>query len=167
MDRLENLVGAWALTVSDELSELTASDRSALTTLLAHPDRTVRWLADVLRMTDAGATRLVARLDGRGLVQRTRGEDGRERRVRLTPLGRRTASAVLTERESALARALSPLDDGERADLERLLDKLVGASGDSRLSALRTCRLCDRGACAPEARTCPLEHTVRAGDPHL
>ena len=60
MARLENLLGAAALTVTD-LRPLSAR-RGALLTLLTHPGRPVAWLGDVLALTSSGATRLVSRL---------------------------------------------------------------------------------------------------------
>ncbi|MFP5019319.1 MarR family winged helix-turn-helix transcriptional regulator [Pseudonocardia phyllosphaerae] len=166
MARLENLLGAYALSVTDELLGPGGTDRAALVTLLAHPGRTVSWLADVLGLTGSGATRLVTRLEREGLVARTAGADTRERRVRLTVPGRERAHAVLDERADSLAARTTRLSSTQRRDLENLLGVLVGEAADTRLPALRTCRLCDRGACTSDGRECPLEHTVDPADPH-
>jgi DNA-binding MarR family transcriptional regulator len=167
MSRLENLLGAQALALSDRLADAgggavtsSASERAALVTLYAHPDEPVSWLGGVLRLTSSGVTRLVDRLVAAGWVTRTAGEDARSRRVRLTRTGRARARAVLEARRAAMADVLDVLSDGDRAELERLLDVLVGRLAATRQPALRVCRLCDRAACASDGHACPLEHTT-------
>lgn len=163
MPRLENLLATQALAVVDRMSPDAPSEPAALVTLLAHPGRGVGWLADVLGLTDSGGTRLVERLVADGLLHRRAGADARSRVLRLTPRGERRARQVLAEREREVARVLSPLTPAERQTLERLLAKVVAALADNRPEALRTCRMCDRDACAAGARQCPLEHTVPPG----
>ncbi|ALG10548.1 MarR family winged helix-turn-helix transcriptional regulator [Kibdelosporangium phytohabitans] len=173
MSRLENLLGAQSLALADHLMEadidgaaMPGSERAALVTLLAHPDRSVRWLGDVLGLTSSGGTRLVDRLVAAGLVTRTAGEDARSRQVRLTRSGRLRARKVLKSRQAVLAAAVGALSAQERDQLESLLDKMVSGLAETRLPALRVCRLCDRDACAPQDRQCPLQHTVIEGDPY-
>lgn len=69
MGRLENLLGAQALALSDPLDAAgsgavarSASECAALVTLLAHPDESVSWLGGVLGLTSSGITRLVDRM---------------------------------------------------------------------------------------------------------
>jgi DNA-binding MarR family transcriptional regulator len=168
VDRLTNLLGAQALAVSDLLlgaergSRETVSERAALVTLLAHPDRPVSWLGAVLGLTSSGVTRLVDRLVVAGWVSRTPGADARSRRLALTVEGRDRAEAVLRARRAALSEVLAPLSAPDRAELERLLQMLVGSLADARPRALQVCRLCDRTACASGAAECPLEHAVAA-----
>ncbi len=171
MGRLENLLGAQALALSDRLgvagSEAvarSASECAALVTLLTHPDESVSWLGGVLGLTSSGITRLVDRLVDAGWVTRTVGADARSRHLSLTRAGRRGANAVLDARDRAMADALGALSDRDRGELERLLGVLVDRLADNRLPALQVCRLCDRTACASEGPGCPLEHTVPAGD---
>jgi DNA-binding MarR family transcriptional regulator len=164
MGRLENLLGAWALTVADRLDEvgreagLSATDQAAVVTLLAHPDHTVSWLGDVLALTSSGATRLVDRLAKAGWVVRSAGEDTRQRHVRLTEDGVEIAQRVSRSRAATLAECLAPLDARARGQLERSLERMVGASTVSLLPAMRTCRLCDRSACRSGGRDCPRDH---------
>jgi DNA-binding MarR family transcriptional regulator len=169
MARLENLLGAQALALSDRLDAAgsatvarTASECAALVTLLAHPDVSVSWLAGVLKLTSSGITRLVARLVDAGWVTRTAGVDARSRQLRLTRAGRDRANAVLDARRAAMADALEALSETDRDELERLLGVLVGRLAQKELPALRVCRLCDRTACASDGRACPLEHTTHA-----
>ena len=173
MSRLENLLGAFSLTVADRLVDqtnthgLSASDHASLVTLLAHPDRPVSWLGDVLGLSSSGATRLVDRLVGAGLVTRVAASDSRERRLRLTAAGRRRAATAVRERNETLASSLEVLTAAERRELERLLDRLVSSLATARQPALHTCRLCDREACNSGGRACPLQHTVPEGDAHV
>lgn len=163
MPRLENLLGVQALAVVDRITAEAPSEQAALVTLMAHPGRGVGWLADVLGLTDSGGTRLVERLVAEGLLHRRPGVDARSRVLILTAQGESRARQVLAEREQEVASVLAPLSVAERRTLERLLAKVVSALADDRPSALRTCRMCDRDACAAGARNCPLEHTVPPG----
>jgi DNA-binding MarR family transcriptional regulator len=167
MARLENLLGAQALALSDRLDAAgreavarSASECAALVSLLAHPDEPVSWLAGVLELTSSGITRLVDRLVDAGWVTRTAGVDARSRRLRLTRTGRNRANAVLHARRAAMADVLDELSETDREELERLLGLLVGRLAQKKLPALRVCRLCDRRECASAGRACPLEHTV-------
>ncbi len=172
MSRLENLVGAFSLTVADRLVDetntrgLSASDHAALVTLLAHPDRTVSWLGEVLGLSSSGATRLVDRLVGAGLATRTAASDSRERRLRLTAAGRRRAATAVRARHQTLASSIEVLTAAERDQLEHLLDRLVSDLTTARQPALTTCRLCDRDACTSGGRECPLQHTAPGENPH-
>lgn len=174
MARLENLLGAQALALTDRLlaadvgggSGIAPSERTALVTLLAHPDRTASWLGDVLELTSSGTTRLVDRLVAAGWVTRLAGSDARQRPLHLTAAGRSRARAVLKGRQQVLADALRGLSDRDRTDLTRVLERLVAELAATRLTALRVCRLCDRGVCASERKLCPLEHTVDAEAAH-
>lgn len=172
MSRLENLLGAQALTLGDRIlaadpgsaGALAGSERAALVTLLAHPDELVSWLGGVLGLTSSGVTRLVDRLVTAGWVTRTPGPDARGRKLRLTAAGKRRARAVLRARQRVLTDALDGLSERERIDLERLLDRMVSGLASTRRPALRVCRMCDRSACSADGQQCPLQHTV-ADDP--
>ncbi|MBJ8347208.1 MarR family winged helix-turn-helix transcriptional regulator [Antrihabitans sp. YC2-6] len=170
MSRLENLLGAQALAVTDRLLaadgdegvDLSASGRAALVTLLAHPDHAVSWLGGVLGLSSSGVTRLVDRLVAADLVTRTAGADARSRRIRLTEKGIGRAEVILRARRAAIADVLGSFSDRDRGEFERLLGQLVGALAETRMPALQVCRLCDRSACASGGAECPLAHTVPA-----
>ena len=128
MARVENLLGALSITMADRFRDvgaayrMSASEQASLVTLLAHPDRPVSWLGEVLGLTSSGVTRLVDRLVARGWVTRTPGTDARHRRLRLTSSGTKRARSLNRDREAVLADAVAGLTDADRADLERLLD---------------------------------------------
>jgi DNA-binding MarR family transcriptional regulator len=168
MARVENLLGALSLTMADRLRGvgaghgMSASEQASVVTLHAHPDRPVSWLGEVLGLTSSGVTRLVDRLVDRGWVTRSPGSDARQRRLRLTASGTKRARALLREREAMLADAIAPLTGAERADLETLLDRMVGALAVELMPTMHTCRLCDRTACRSGGEACPLDHTLAA-----
>jgi len=168
MDRLANLLGAQALALTDRIhtagprsvTEMAASERAVLVTLLAHPDQSVSWLGGVLDISSSGITRVLDRLVAAGWVTRDKGLDARSRQVRLTRAGQRHARAILRARRAALSSALDRLSPDDRGELERLLTLVVGGLAETREPAIRLCRLCDRAACASAGRACPLQHTV-------
>ena len=162
MARLENLLGAFALALTDRLLSAapaapgSASERAALVTLHAHADRPVSWLGQVLGLTSSGVTRLVDRLVTGGWVTRAPGSDARSRQLTLSAAGQDQARAVLRARAEAVADAVRGLSEADRAELERLLGLVVRGLAADPSEALRVCRLCDRGACASGGLGCPL-----------
>jgi DNA-binding MarR family transcriptional regulator len=161
--RLENLLGAFALALTDRLLDAgpasagSASERAALVTLHAHAERPVSWLGQVLGLTSSGGTRLVDRLVARGWVTRAPGgRDARSRQLTLSAAGRDQARAVLYARAEAMAGAVRGLSEADRAEFERLLGLVVRGLAADVSEALRVCRLCDRGACASGGSGCPL-----------
>lgn len=169
MDRLNNLLGAQALALTDRLQGAgdglgPPTERAALVTLLAHDRCSVSWLGQVVELTSSGTTRLVSRLSAAGWVTSTPGDDARSRQLSLTATGRRRADRVLAARRDAMADVVAGLTTRDRAQLERLLDLVVGGLADQHPAALRVCRLCDRNACSSGRPGCPLAHTSPKGD---
>jgi DNA-binding MarR family transcriptional regulator len=96
--------------------------------LLARRDRTMRQMAERLRIDPSSATRAVQRLVADGLAERFAApEDGRIVMVRISELGRDRHAEVATRRAFALAHLLSEFTPEERADLAGLLDRFVDA----------------------------------------
>ena len=87
---------------------------------------TMSALADQLGVTSGGATRLVDRVAADGLVERRAcSNDRRVHHVRLTEAGRARLEAAVELHRADLARELGGrLDDDERRELDRLLDRL-------------------------------------------
>jgi len=172
MDRLGNLVGAYSLAIADRVAPdvpgrrlAGSSTAAALVTLLAHPGRSVGWLAEVLGLTSSGTTRLLDRLIAVGLVRHGQSNDIRYRSLHLTDVGRRHAEQALRHRESEIQRSLVGLTQAERQTLEGLLAKLVEGLAGDQASGWRVCRLCDRKACLGPPGRCPLDHRVDHGAP--
>jgi DNA-binding MarR family transcriptional regulator len=81
-------------------------------------------LARVLACDASNVSQIVARLEARGLVDRTvDGDDRRVKLVAITPAGRRTYRRVRAHFGYARD-ALGRLDEHERRELHRLLEKM-------------------------------------------
>ena len=164
MERLTNLVGAFALAVADRVAAATEAACGAggaaaavLVYLSRHPETSVSDLAAVVGVGGSGGVRLVDRLAAQGLVTRVPSPtDRRTVLLRLTETGTETARRVLHAREEAVRQTVEALGEDQRSALEHLLPDLVTALPSSRTEVLRTCRLCDVAACR-QAPGCPLD----------
>jgi DNA-binding MarR family transcriptional regulator len=88
-------------------------------------------LARVLACDASNVSQIVSRLEARGLVERTVGSDDRRvKLVRMTPAGRRAYARVRARFEYARD-ALGHLDEDERRELRRLLEKMAGSSNET------------------------------------
>ena len=113
--------------------ELSPSQTTALATIDRHGPLTPSELALRERIQRPTVTRIVARLEEAGLVQRTRDpQDGRSSLVALTPAGRALLARGRTRKDAYLARRLRELDGEERATLQRaaaILERLLEEEG--------------------------------------
>jgi DNA-binding MarR family transcriptional regulator len=113
--------------------ELSPSQTTALATIDRHGPLTPSELAVRERIQRPTVTRIVARLEEAGLVQRTRDpQDGRSSLVALTPAGRELLARGRTRKDAYLARRLRELDAEERATLQRaaaILERLLEQEG--------------------------------------
>jgi MarR family transcriptional repressor of emrRAB len=166
-DRLAQLLGVLSLNAADRFRAGVdgtlgrgGAHAGALVHLDAYPGDSVQQLADVLGVSHPAAVKLADRLGADGLLERRPGRDNRTLALHLTPKGRAAAAQVLLDRAAELDRILAVLDREERARLEPLLEKLVGALAGDRDTALTVCRLCDRSSCCGARAGCPLEHTA-------
>jgi DNA-binding MarR family transcriptional regulator len=109
--------------------ELTPSQAAALATIDRHGPLTPSELATRERIQRPTATRLIARLEAAGLVDRTRDpDDGRSCVVGLAPSGREHLARVRTRKDAYLSRRLRELDAEDRATLDRaaaVLERLL------------------------------------------
>ena len=113
--------------------ELSPSRSAALATIDRHGPLTPSELAGRERIQRPTATRLIARLEETGLVDRT--QDPTDRRsfvVALTPAARDLLARVRTRKDAYLARRLRDLDADERATLDRaaaILERVLEEAG--------------------------------------
>jgi DNA-binding MarR family transcriptional regulator len=113
--------------------ELSPSQATALATIDRHGPLTPSELAVRERIQRPTATRLIARLEEAGLVDRT--PDPLDRRscvVSLTPAGGELLGRVRTRKDAYLARRLRDLDADERATLDRaaaILERVLEGDG--------------------------------------
>src|ERR1022692_2272852 len=150
-DRLEKLLGALVLAVSDSLSsavETAAGHPGAMAAGLAvlaqEPGLGIEQLRRQLARTQSATVRVVDQLVAEGRAERRAGRD------------HRSISVVLTDQGTAAAARV--LDAGERTALSAVLEKVLAAVTTDRAHAEQICRLCDLGACPLSA--CPVEHAA-------
>jgi DNA-binding MarR family transcriptional regulator len=106
--------------------EVTPSQLRALGTLMRHGPVRPSALAKHLGIAPRSATEVVDALEDRGLVRReTDPDDRRATLVVVTDHGREVGQAIRAARAAEADRVFAGLDDGDRADLERLLRLLL------------------------------------------
>ena len=111
------MVGIAARAIADLPGELTLPQLRVLV-VLHGGGRSVRSLAETLRIHPSTATRLVDRLVGKRLVHRTPGtDDRRETYLSLNATGRRVVERVMAVRRQELADVLATLTPHERDQL--------------------------------------------------
>ncbi|MEL6893609.1 MAG: MarR family transcriptional regulator [Actinomycetota bacterium] len=96
--------------------------------LLARRDRTMRGLAERLRVDPSTATRAVQSLVAGGLAERYPSpDDGRVVMVRMTDDGRGVHAAADARRSHIMAQLLGEFSPEERSDLAGMLERFVAA----------------------------------------
>jgi DNA-binding MarR family transcriptional regulator len=160
--RVENLLGALALAVTDAVSASIekvegayGSDTFALV-LLQHA-ATLRSdvLSRQLGLAQSSTVRLVDRLQREGLVERDVGVDRRTVMISLTARGERAAESILSARRTVLKDLVGTLSEAEKASLLAISSKLLASLTVDLESGERNCRLCDETAC--NLAECPVE----------
>jgi DNA-binding MarR family transcriptional regulator len=110
-------------------TELSPSLTAALATIDRHGPVTPSEVALRERIQRPTVTRLIARLEDAGLVQRTPDPaDRRSSLLAITPAGHELIEELRTRKAAYLARRLEQLDPEERATLERaaaILEKVL------------------------------------------
>ena len=113
--------------------ELTPSSAAALATIERRGPLAPSELAELERVKRPTITRVVARLEETGLVERTGDPaDGRASLVSITREGSDLLRRIRTRKTAYLARRLSKLDPDDLAALERAADVLEGILEDDR-----------------------------------
>src|SRR4029079_11849815 len=111
--------------------DLTPSQTAALATIERHGPLTPSELAVRERIQRPTATRVIARLEEAGLVERTADPaDGRSSLVSLSAEGRALLKKLRANKDAYLARRLEALDPEELAALERAADILERVLAD-------------------------------------
>lgn len=138
MDETFELLGRAVEELAQRLAAITritsgVGDTAALALLavVRHPGEPVEALAARLRLTAAGTTRVLDRLEARYLVRRTRtGADGRSRLVEPTTEGRRLALRIEQARRGVMMHVLRPVAPAESAGLGQTLAHMLAAVND-------------------------------------
>jgi DNA-binding MarR family transcriptional regulator len=132
--RLRHVIARTARRLRQEAGEgLSPSQAAALAPIDRHGPLTPSELAVRERIQRPTATRLIARLEETGFVDRT--PDPTDRRscvVSLTPAGRELVGRVRIRKDAYLSRRLRDLDADERATLDRaaaILERVLEGDG--------------------------------------
>lgn len=167
-DRLANILGALALTLTDEVRAAVEAEApepggaaAALVLCAKEEAVTIERLRRVLGLSHPGAVRLVDRLVTAGALERRPSvHDRRAVTLHPTRAGKRITQDVLATRRTALQRALDALDQTERGQLERTAAKLLASLTRDDDHADAICRLCDQAAC-PD---CPVDRALESAE---
>jgi MarR family transcriptional repressor of emrRAB len=165
--RLENLLGALAVALSDSLSVVVEAATghagaisAALAILAQEPGLGIEQLRVPLGRTQSATVRIVDQLVADGHAERRPGRDQRSVAVVLTERGMAAAAEVLDSRRNVLGEAIAALEPDQQRALEPIVAKLLTALTTDYEQSERICRLCDVAAC-PQ-RICPVERAVPA-----
>ena len=160
--RTANLLGAFALTLTDRMRDATeeaagfgATAPAALVQIGSYPGESIGMLRLSLGLGQSATSRLVERLFNHGLVEKAPGPDSRQIALSLTPLGEEAKERVLASRQEILSCALKRLTAEEQDSLTSILEKLLNQMVGSRSESDSICRLCDILACPQDL--CPAE----------
>ena len=178
--RLSNLLGAWALGISDRVvgaAEASAGRGSQAPAALVALHQfaagsTIEELRAVLGLSHSAAVRLTDGLVADGHVARARAtHDRRSVALRLTASGRSTAQRIIAARHRAIEATLERLTEVELRALTGLAERLTADIADLRLNERREgappaggwlCRLCDFQACGRSEGRCPAATSAAA-----
>jgi DNA-binding MarR family transcriptional regulator len=162
-ERRENLLGALALLIVDDLQATGADEtdapalttRAILNTIGMYPGCTIEQLSGVVDLSHSATVRAVASLVDGALVNKSPNADRRAVSLMLTAAGRRVTDRMRARRNEILTRFTHHLSERERMQLESLLLKMLWGETRDTQHAARLCRLCDEPRCL--AAGCPVE----------
>lgn len=113
----------------EAVGEITPSQLSALTAVARHGEVTLGELAAIERIAPPSMTRIAARLEDHGFVERhVDPADRRVARLAVSPSGRQLLDAIRNRRDAYLAAKLKSFAAEDRAILEKavpLLERLA------------------------------------------
>ncbi|KJV26726.1 MarR family transcriptional regulator [Aquitalea magnusonii] len=160
--RAENLLGALAVLVTDEMYALNTlpalsgpTARAMLNAIGQYPSASIELLRDAVALSHPAAVRAVAGLVDAGLVEKRAGVDKRSVALLLTDAGRREVKHLQSAREHMLTRIVSHLNSDEHKVFEDLLIKMLWHETNDPAHAMQLCRFCDDGPCLKAG--CPIE----------
>jgi DNA-binding MarR family transcriptional regulator len=115
----------------EAVGDITASQLSALSTVARCGPLSLGELSDIERIAPPSTTRIVGRLEERGLVLRTvDAADRRVARLAVSDAGQSLLNQTRTRRDAYLALRLQAMTAEERATLMRALPLLERLTGD-------------------------------------
>ena len=164
-ERLENLLGALAVTLGERVQERMAEAAGCSPMAVA----ALQWiergrglrpcdLVQALEISAPGGSQLVRSLIAAGLVHRARyTHDRRQWALGLTELGLRRMVSAQYARAKLVGEIVGTLPFPWRLRLIRILERLVARMVDSQQAVVRLCRHCDWPRCREETiEPCPV-----------
>ncbi len=113
------------------VGQVTASQLSALSALAKRGEITLGELAGIEQIAPPSMTRIAARLEEAGLVERrVDPSDRRVARVAITAAGQQLLEETRTRRDAYLAQRLQRFSEGEREALEKAIPLLERLASD-------------------------------------
>jgi DNA-binding MarR family transcriptional regulator len=163
MQRLANLVGALALTLTDRMvremckeAGLPESSVSALIVMHQRPAVNVDGVARVLNLAHSSTVRLINRLENAGLVSHRSGADRRNHELLLTHDGEKLVDRMLYRREQTVLELLQRDHFGEvDTSFVTEIERLLSIAACDPMACARICRLCNTKTC--DLTRCPVE----------
>jgi MarR family transcriptional regulator, negative regulator of the multidrug operon emrRAB len=161
LQRRDNLLGAFILSVSDRLRRETeeaightGASAAALIVIAQFPDRSIEFLRKPIGLSHPATVRVVDRLVEQGLVRRRPAGPGPAVALTATAAGKRQARRILEIKQTVIADSLPKLSPAESDALVAVLERALGQLSES--PGTTHCRLCDMKRCP---RTdCPVIH---------
>lgn len=160
-----NLLAAMALGIADRIRETIEADAehgamasAALNTVGFFPGESISVLSKTLKLSHSATVRLVDGLAGKGLLERSKGRDGRSVVLSLTRSGKKAFDRLRERRRKAIAEVIDVLSKNERTQLTNLAEKFLERLTRDRASGDFICRFCEIEFC-PQDR-CPVHQKV-------
>ncbi|HMV55280.1 MarR family transcriptional regulator [Thauera sp.] len=111
-------------------AEITPTLFGVLVLIDANPGMKQTQLADAIQLDRSSVVSVLDKLEARGLVERVRAPDNRRANaLHLTAAGRHLLHSLIPQVRAHEERVLQDLDAAERAQLRKLLGRLVLAAG--------------------------------------
>jgi DNA-binding MarR family transcriptional regulator len=164
-ERLENLLGAFAVALGERLKKRMADAAgcspmgvAALEWLDRGHNLRPRDLVDALEISPPGASQLVRSLMAAGLVRRARyPHDQRQWALGLTELGFRRLGRASHARAKLVSEMVTTIPFPWRLRLLRILERLLARMVESQQAVTQLCRYCDWHRCRANAiEPCPV-----------
>ena len=108
--------------------ELTASQLMALRYILLHPECSLSALAEGLEISNPAATKVMDRLERKGLVRRVQATDRRQIKATITELGRTVGEENLRLQLESYTALINSMTQPERDSLQLGLEAIVQAA---------------------------------------
>ena len=152
-----NHLGALAVVLTEELEaaleDLSPSAAALLVWAEFRPGTTATALADVARIKQPTASRVLDGLERSGLIER-RGAGGKSTPIYVTGVGQRRVRRLHAKRRQHMEQLLALLEPDQLVAFQKGMDVILQGVTTSRSRAHQICRLCEHRECT--GSDCPV-----------